>query len=38
MLEAITARDAGAEAREMLGSDARVLDPSPPAVAEPPWS
>jgi len=37
MQEVIAARDAAAEAREMLGPDARVLEPSPPAVAEPPW-
>jgi hypothetical protein len=37
MLEVIAARNPGAEAREMLGPDARVLEPSPPAVSEPPW-
>ena len=37
MLEVISPRDAGAEARRMLGPHTRVLEPSPPAVSEPPW-
>ena len=39
MSDAPTARDAQAEAQAMLGPGlfARVLEPSPPAVTEPPW-
>lgn len=37
MLEEIAPRDARAEAQRVLGPDARVLEPSPPAVNEPPW-
>ena len=38
-MEAIAPRNAQAEAQRMLGEggDARVLEPSPPAVALPPW-
>jgi hypothetical protein len=38
-MEAIAPRNAQAEAQRMLdeGGDARVLEPSPPAVALPPW-
>src|SRR5271165_855505 len=37
MLEEIAPRDARAEAQRVLGPHARVLEPSPPAVSEPPW-
>ena len=37
MVEDKAARDALAEARAMLGADARVLEPAPPAVTLPPW-
>jgi hypothetical protein len=37
VVEEIAARDALAEACEVLGPDARVLEPSPPAVTAPPW-
>jgi hypothetical protein len=37
MLEEIAARDARAEAQRVLGPNARVLEPSPPAATEPPW-
>jgi hypothetical protein len=37
MLEEIAPRDARAEAQHVLGPNARVLEPSPPAVTEPPW-
>jgi hypothetical protein len=37
MLEEIAPRDARAEAQLVLGRNARVLEPSPPAVTEPPW-
>jgi hypothetical protein len=37
MLEQIEARNPGAEAQSMLGPDARLHEPSPPAVTEPPW-
>jgi hypothetical protein len=33
----VPARNPRAEARRVLGPDARVLEPSPPAVTEPPW-
>jgi hypothetical protein len=37
MAQQIAARNALAEARALLGADARVLEPSPPAVTEPPF-
>jgi len=36
-IEEIAPRNAREEARRVLGPGARVLEPSPPAVAEPPW-
>jgi hypothetical protein len=38
-VEEIASRNARAEAQRMLGAggDARVLEPSPPSVTEPPW-
>ncbi len=36
-MEEIAARNPLAEAQRVLGPDARVLEPSPPAVTEPPW-
>jgi hypothetical protein len=37
MAEDYPARNALAEARVVLGPHARVLEPSPPALSEPPW-
>jgi hypothetical protein len=37
MSKVIAPRNAKAEAQGMLGADARVLEPSPPAVSQPPW-